>query len=199
MSRRTLFLGCTMGAFVFAGPVGTARGQGAVPPAPVSALASAGASTNTPTEPAGRPLPLSRAVELFRRQNLRLVAGRHAVSAARADAVVAGLISNPNLSFGAQLLTHGAVTGGKEELSVMLAQRLPITGAAGLRKDAASAAATAEEAVFAVEGWMLLAELKQAYLGLQRVQLTARVLAAGLGDLDRVQHVLDERARAGAT
>jgi cobalt-zinc-cadmium efflux system outer membrane protein len=138
-------------------------------------------------------------VDLFRRQNLRLVAGRHAVSAARADAVVAGLISNPSLSFGAQFLTHGAVTGGNEELSVMLAQRLPITGAAGLRKDAATAAATAEEAAFAAEGWMLFSELKQAYLGLQRVQLTARVLAAGLGDLDRVQHVLDERARAGAT
>jgi cobalt-zinc-cadmium efflux system outer membrane protein len=138
-------------------------------------------------------------VELFRRQNLRLVAGRHQVSAARADAVMAGLITNPSLSFGAQFLTHGAVTGGKEEVSVMLAQRLPVTGVAGLRKDAATATATAEEAAFAVEGWTLLAELKQAYLGLQRVQLTARVLAAGLGDLDRVQHVLDERARAGAT
>src|SRR5882672_5935784 len=106
MSRRTLFFGCTMGAVVLAGPAGVARGQGAVPAR--ASAAPAGAGTNTQAEPAGRPLSLSRAVELFRRQNLRLVAGRHQVSAARADAVVAGLIANPSLSFGAQFLTHGA-------------------------------------------------------------------------------------------
>jgi cobalt-zinc-cadmium efflux system outer membrane protein len=190
MSRRTLFFGYTLGAVVLAG-AGVASGQNAQTPAPIAVA--------PPQTPAGSPFPLPRAIELFRRQNLRLVAGRHFVSAARADAVAAGLISNPSLSFGAQFLTHGAVTGGKEEVSVMLAQRLPVTGVAGLRRDAADAAATAEEAAFAVEGWGLLADLKQAYLGLQRVQLTARVLTAGLGDLDRVQRVLDERARAGAT
>lgn len=183
-----------MGVFVLAGSLGLAGAQSLDPGA-----ATAPAVTSTPNAAGEKPLPLSRAVELFRRQNLRLVAGRHAVSAARADAVAAGLISNPSIYLGAQLFTHGAVTGGKEEVTVALAQRLPVTGVAGLRRDAATAAATAEEAAFAVEGWALLGELKRAYLGLQRVQLTARVLAGGLGDLDRVQHVLDERARAGAT
>src|ERR1043165_2575735 len=129
MLRKTLFQGCMMGAIVIGAPA--AHGQ----PAPAAAPGPPPPSAAPQPAPGGTSLSLSRAVDLFRRQNLRLVAGRHQISAARADAVAAGLISNPSISLGAQFLTHGAVTGGKEELSVMLAQRLPITGAAGLRRD----------------------------------------------------------------
>lgn len=171
-----------------------ARGQGAEPSSPASGDTGARPGSPVPI----RALSLSSAIELLRRKNLRLVAARHEVSAARADAIAAGLISNPTLSFGAQFLTHGARTGGKEELSVMLAQSLPITGHTGLRKDAAVAAASAAEWEFAAEGWALLGELKRAYLRLKLAELRRQALGRGLADLDRVQRVLDERARAGA-
>src|SRR5262245_51199904 len=105
-------------------------------------------------------LSLPRAVELLKQQNLKLVANRHELSAARADAIAAGLIPNPNLALGAQFLTHGAVTGGEEEVTAMLSQALPLTGYVGLRRDAADAAATAAEWEFAAETWRLLGELK---------------------------------------
>lgn len=143
-------------------------------------------------------LSLPRAVELLRQQNLKLVASRHEVSAARADAIAAGLITNPNLSFGAQFLTHGVVTGGEEELTVMLSQALPLSGHVGLRRDAATAAATAAEWEFASETWRLVGDLKRAYLTLELAEARHQVLERGLLDLERVQRVLDERSRAGA-
>src|SRR5260221_5687827 len=72
------------------------------------------------------PLTLARAIELLKHENLRLVAARHDVSAARADVIAAGLIPHPTLSASAQLLTHGAVTRGEQELSVMLTQPIPV-------------------------------------------------------------------------
>src|SRR5690349_20397039 len=101
MSLKNSLIGCAVGLSILAGPSHAfAEPAGALPPL----------------------LPLPRAIELFKQQNLKLVAGRHEVSAARADAIAAGLIPNPNLSFGAQFLPHGAVTGGEEEFSVMLSQ-----------------------------------------------------------------------------
>jgi outer membrane protein, heavy metal efflux system len=177
MTLKQLLFGCSVCLFVF-----TAAGRGSCealgPPAPR--------------------LSLSRAVELLKRQNLKLVAGRHEVSAARADAIAAGLIPNPNIAFGAQFLAHGAVTGGNQELTVMLSQPIPLSGHIGLRRDAASAAATAAEWEFAADTWKLLGDLKQAHLALGVAEARLEVLAGGLADLDRVQHVLDERARAGA-
>jgi cobalt-zinc-cadmium efflux system outer membrane protein len=177
MTLKSLFVACTVGLSVVA-------------------LSGRGVCQNAaPTTPR---LSLPRAVELLRQQNLKLVASRHEVSAARADAIAAGLISNPNLSFGAQFLTHGVVTGGEEELTVMLSQALPLSGHVGLRRDAANAAATAAEWEFAAETWRLVGDLKRAYLGLELAEARHGVLERGLLDLERVQHVLDERSRAGA-
>lgn len=177
MTLKTLFVACAVCLSVFAAsPRGVC--QTAAPPTPR--------------------LSLPRAVELLRQQNLKLVASRHDVSAARADAIAAGLITNPNLSFGAQFLTHGAVTGGEEELTVMLSQTLPLSGHVGLRREAAAAAATAAEWEFASETWRLVGDLKRAYLTLGLAEARQQVLERGLVDLERVQRVLDERSRAGA-
>src|SRR5436190_1533390 len=121
MSRRTWFTKCVLPLAVVAFAGREARGEG-----PGAGSPSSEASGVSGRSPPVRVLSLSSAVELLRRKNLRLVAARHEVSAARADAIAAGLISNPTLSFGAQFLAHGARTGGKEELTLMLAQRLPV-------------------------------------------------------------------------
>ncbi len=150
------------------------------------------------TPAAAASLSLSRALQLFAERRLALVAARHEVSASRAAVVAAGVWQNPWLSVSGQGFTHGTVTGGREELSAMLTQTLPVTGYLGLRKDAASAAASAEEARFLAVTWQLTGELRRAYVDVLTAQGRLRVLAAGLADLERADHVLDERARAGA-
>jgi cobalt-zinc-cadmium efflux system outer membrane protein len=148
--------------------------------------------------PAAAPLTLSRALRLFSERRLALVAARHEVSASRAAVVSSAVWQNPWFSISGQGFTHGAVTGGREEISMMLTQALPVTGHLGLRKDAASAAASAEEARFLAIAWQLTGELKRAYVELLFAQGRLKVLSAGLADLERVEHVLEARAKAGA-
>jgi cobalt-zinc-cadmium efflux system outer membrane protein len=144
------------------------------------------------------PLPLPRALQLFQSRRLAIVAARHDVSARRAGAIAAGLWQNPTLSLGGHAFTHGAVTGGREELSAMVSQVLPVTGYIGLRKEAANAAASAEEVRFAAITWDLTGEVKRAYVDLLFARDQFAALSAGLADLERVEHVLEERTRAGA-
>src|SRR4051812_28130946 len=65
---------------------------------------------------AGPVLTREAAVERLKRENLALLAGRHRLSQARADIVAAGVWTNPNLTVNGLFLTHGAITGGNEEV-----------------------------------------------------------------------------------
>jgi cobalt-zinc-cadmium efflux system outer membrane protein len=151
-----------------------------------------------PTAAPSPALPLPRALQLFSTRRLALVAARHDVSAKRAGAIAAGLWQNPTLSLSGHAFSHGVTPGGREEVSAMLSQVLPVTGYIGLKKDAANAAATAEEARFAAIVWELTGELKRAYVDVLFARDRYRVLTAGVADLERVERVLDERTRAGA-
>jgi cobalt-zinc-cadmium efflux system outer membrane protein len=159
--------------------------------------------TTDPAPPAAAPptldtLSLNQASDRFRRENLRLVAARYDVSAARAEVIAAGVLPNPNLSLGAELFLHGQPESADQQYSAMLSQALPLSGHIGARKDAAELGATAAEREFAATSWQLFGELRRAYLGLQLVQERYAVLHAGLSDLDRIERVLAERAAAGA-
>jgi len=172
-----------------------ARAQTASAAPPPSATAPL---TLTTAESARVGLTLERAVERFRRENLKLVAAQYEVSSARADIIAAGLLPNPRLSLGATFHVHGKPDSADREYSIGLSQSLPLWGRLGASQDAARLTANAAERQFAAAGWQLLGELRQAYLALQVAGERHVVLKAGLVDLERVQRVLEARTAAGA-
>jgi cobalt-zinc-cadmium efflux system outer membrane protein len=143
---------------------------------------------------------LSRAdvLERLKRENLAIVAAKHRLSQARADVVVAGLWTNPNLTVNGLFATHGAITGGNQEVSFSVDQVIPIAGQVGLRKDLARGLLSAEERAYAANVWDVMSDAKVAYVDLQRAQARWRVVRAGLADLQRVETIVAERAAAGA-
>ena len=161
------------------------------PPSPASVV------TESP-ERGQLALTLREAIERFQRENLKLVAARYEVSSARADIIAAGLLPNPRLSLGGAFRIHGTPQGADQEFSILLSQGLPLWGRLGASRDAAKLTASATEKQFAAEGWLLLGELRRAYLELQLAEGRRGVLSAGLGDLERVQRVLEARTAAGA-
>lgn len=136
--------------------------------------------------------------ERQQRENVTLLAAKHRLAQARADVIAAGVWTNPNVSASALFLTHGAVTGGNQELAVSVDQTVPIAGQVGLRADVAARFATAEERAFAAAAWQLANDAHVAYLDLQRAQARVRLVELGLGDLARVEAVVTERAAGGA-
>jgi cobalt-zinc-cadmium efflux system outer membrane protein len=138
------------------------------------------------------------ALERARRDSLPLAAARMDVSAARADVVAAGVWPNPTVSFTGLFQLHGAVTGGRQELTVAVEQVVPLTGAVGLKKDAASAAANAQERELEAFAWQLAADTRAAYLELQVAEERWRILATALADLDRMVAIVELRAAGGA-
>ena len=143
---------------------------------------SAGAD---PLPKAGPVLSRQEALERLKRENLSLVASKHRLSQARADVVIAGLWSNPTLSVNGLFATHGAVTGGNQEVSVSVDQVVPIAGQVGLRKDVARGVVGAEERRYAADVWEVLSRAKTAYVDLQRAQAKWRVIKAGINDRTR--------------
>ena len=96
-----------------------------------SSFATAPARAETPLPSAGPVLTRDAAVERLKRENLTLLAGRHRLSQARADIIAAGVWTNPNLTVNGLFLTHGAVTGGNEEIAISVDQVIPIAGQVG--------------------------------------------------------------------
>jgi cobalt-zinc-cadmium efflux system outer membrane protein len=143
-------------------------------------------------------LSLGQALERFRRQNLKLEAAKYEIGAARADVIAAGLLPNPRLGLDAGFRIHGDSQGADRNYQIMLAQTLPLWGRLGASKAAAELNVSATEREFAASAWQLLGDVRRAYLELQLAEARERVLSAGLADLERVQHVLDARAAAGA-
>lgn len=143
-------------------------------------------------------LTLAQAVERFSRENLRLVAAGYEINATRADIIAAGLLPNPRLALAGGWHVHGESDSADQQYSILLAQSLPIWGRLGASKDAARLSASAAERGFAAEGWQLLGDVRRAYLALQLAAGRQGVLKAGLGDLERVQRVLEARTAAGA-
>lgn len=169
---------------------------------PASAPSASSTSSAQPASsglaPAGRPLSLAEALERFRRQNLELAASRFDVSAARADALGAGLYANPTFSATGAFLAHGVPSGGRQELYLTVTQAAPIAGQVGLRRDAAQGFATAAEREFAATAWQLASDVRLAYLELQVAQAKLAIAVAASRDLDRVQAIITERVTAGA-
>lgn len=170
----------------------------------VAAIAAA-LTTSSFVASAAEPLPgagpvLSRAesLERLKRENLSLVAARHRLTQARADVVAAGLWTNPNVTVNGLFATHGAVTGGNQEVSVSIDQVIPIAGQVGLRKDFARGMLSAEERAYAANVWEVMSDAKLAYVELQRAQARWRVVRAGITDLARVDAIVTARASAGA-
>jgi cobalt-zinc-cadmium efflux system outer membrane protein len=149
-------------------------------------------------QPARFELSLAQALERFRNQSLKLVAARYEVSAMRADVIAAGLLPNPTLGLSAGFHLHGVSDSADRQYSILLSQGLPLWGRLGANQAAAELSASATEKLFAADAWQLLNELRGAYLALQLAEARQHVLVAGLGDLQRVQGVLEARTAAGA-
>jgi cobalt-zinc-cadmium efflux system outer membrane protein len=162
----------------------------AAPPAPVAPPV-----VTTPARPG---VTLGQVIERFRRENLKLEAAKYEIGTARADVIAAGLLPNPRVAFDVGFRIHGDSQGADRNYQVMLAQSLPIWGRLGASKAAAELTVSATEREFAASAWDLLGDVRRAYLALQLAEGQQLVLAAGLADLERVQHVLDARAAAGA-
>lgn len=144
------------------------------------------------------PLSLPGAFDHARHENARILAARHRLSAARADAVTAGVLPNPTLDVAGLAFPHGAITGGREELTVGVAQQVPLFGSLGLRREAAQHYASSEEREAAETVWQTLCDVKRAYLRLQLGQARVRVYEVAKGDLDRAYAIISERATGGA-
>lgn len=144
------------------------------------------------------PLSLPGAFDVARRSNARILSARHRLSAARADAVTAGLLPNPTLDVAGLAFTHGVVTGGREEVTFGLAQQAPIFGSLGLRREAAQQLASSEEREAAETVWQTLCDVKVAYLRLQLAQARVKIYGAAKADLDRAFAIISERASGGA-
>lgn len=156
------------------------------------------ATAAEPLPGAGPVLSRAESLERLKRENLALVAARHRLTQARADVVAAGVWTNPNLTVNGLFATHGAVTGGNQEVSVSIDQVIPIAGQVGLRKDFARGMLTAEERAYAANAWDVVNDAKVAYVDLQRAQAKWRVVRAGITDLARVESVVATRTGAGA-
>jgi cobalt-zinc-cadmium efflux system outer membrane protein len=164
----------------------------------VLTFCSAFASAAEPLPGAGPVLSRADSLERLKRENLALVAARHRLTQSRADVVVAGVWTNPNITVNGLFATHGAVTGGSEEVSFSVDQVIPIAGQVGLRKDFARGMLTADERAYAANVWDVMSDAKIAYVDLQRAQARWRVVRAGIVDLTRVETVVTARAAAGA-
>jgi len=176
----------------------TAHAESPAPAASSPISAPGAASAVEPLRRSQLALSLVQAVERFRRENLRLMAARHEINAARADIIAAGLLPNPRLALTGAWHLHGESDSADQEYSVLLAQSVPIWGRLGASKDAARLTANATERGFAAEGWQLLGDVRRAYLTLQLAAGHHGVLQAGLSDLERVQRILEARTAAGA-
>ncbi len=182
----------TSAALVLALTSATAAAEEPRPAAPTPA------PTPTAERAGARPLSLRDALERFRRQNLELAAARFDVSAARADALGAGLYPNPSVAASGAFLAHGVPSGGQQELYVSVTQTAPLAGQVGLRREAAQGFASAAEREFAATAWQLTCDVRLAYLELQLAQEQHRASATAAQDLDRVLAIIAERVSAGA-
>jgi cobalt-zinc-cadmium efflux system outer membrane protein len=181
--------------FGLAGLVGLATVSGLLLSQPAHAQTAAPVTASALP---GVRISLAQALERFRSVNLRLVAAKYEVSAARADVIAAGLLPNPRISLGAAFKVHGESEGAARSYQVQLAQSLPIWGRLGASREAATLTANAVERELMAEAWSLLADVRRAYLAVQLAEGRHAVLSAGLADLEQVQRVLDARAAAGA-
>ena len=167
----------------------TAAAQGAPP-------AAGARSERLPN--AGTVLSRTEALDVLKRENLTLLAARHRLTQSRADVVVAGVWTNPNVTVNTLFGTHGVVTGGNQEVAIYVDQVIPIAGQVGLRKELARGLLSAEERAYAANVWEVVNDARIAYVDLQRAQLRWRVVRNAMVDLGKVETIVTERAAAGA-
>lgn len=143
-------------------------------------------------------ITLRDALARMSQSSLELAAARHDLSAARADVIAAGVLTNPNVAVNGQFLLFGAPAQGEQSFNVVVDQVIPLGGQVGLRKDVARGYASAAERDFAAVAWTLASAVRDAYLDLQTAQARVRLIGDSLRDLERVEGILAERARNGA-
>lgn len=158
-----------------------------------------------------RRITLDEALLLFEHQNLDLRIAREEAAAARARALSAGALQNPNLAATREQLSDG--DRDSDEMVVTLNQTLEIGGQRGLRRDAARRAADASGERLEAERLRLRFEVRRSFIlaalaerNLSRLEETTRVVRqveqAGqarfnegdISDFDR-QRLQVERAR----
>jgi len=108
-------------------------------------------------------LTLQSALELFRRQNLQLVAERFQVEANRADIITAALFPNPQLSMNGTFIDPRSPQLAGSQLTARLDFLIETGGKRRLRREGAEAGARAAEQRFFDVTRQLVIEVKDAF------------------------------------
>jgi cobalt-zinc-cadmium efflux system outer membrane protein len=108
-------------------------------------------------------LTLQSTLELFRRQNLQLVAERFQVEASRADIITAGLFPNPQLSMNGTFIDPRSPQLAGSQFTARLDFLIETAGKRNLRREGAEAGARAAEQRFFDVTRQLVMEVKDAF------------------------------------
>ncbi|HUP01943.1 MAG TPA: TolC family protein [Gemmatimonadota bacterium] len=135
-----------------------------------------------------RRIALEEGLILFEQQNLDLRIAREEAAAARARALSAGALQNPNLAATREHLSDG--DRDYDEMVVTLNQTLEIGGQRGLRRDAAGGAADAAEARLEAERLRLRFEVRRTFI-------LAALAEGDLGRLEETTLVVRQVEQAG--
>jgi cobalt-zinc-cadmium resistance protein CzcA len=159
-------LGVLLLVFLF-GKVASAQTPAAASSASVASRPPTAESVEPPAVPSIR---IENAMRRFQAGNLRLLASKSDLEAARADVIAAGLWTNPNVGANVSILSNGSPQGGAQTINLVVDQVVPMGGQTTLRRDVAQALSTAQEREFAALAFTLGADIEDAYLALQLAQ-----------------------------
>jgi len=132
-------------------------------------------------------MTLADALELFRRQNLQLVAERFQVEAGRADILTAGLFPNPQLSVNWTFIDPRAEQLAGSQITARLDFLIETAGKRKLRLEEAEAGTRVQEQEFIDVTRQLIREVKLAFYS---VLLAREHLTLARENLDRFEEIL---------
>ena len=142
-------------------------------------------------------LTLTSALELFRRQNLQLVAERLQVEASRADRITAGLFPNPQLSLNGTFIEPRAPKLADAQFSGRVDWLIETAGKRTYRTMGADAATRAADAHFFDIVRQLTMDVKEAFYGILLAQEHFNLSQENLKRFDEILRVNTIRFERG--
>lgn len=127
-----------------------------------------------------------------------VAAWRTAIGAARFDIVTARLWPNPSLQVNFLGTFVGPPPDSPTNYGVQWTQALPIFGQVAGRIESAMAALRVQEVSVAVQLWQRATELEQAMVDRAFAEARARMVRLNLGELERIEAVIQQRVSMGA-
>lgn len=142
-------------------------------------------------------LTLQSTLELFRQQNLQLVAERFHVEASRADIITAGLFPNPQLSMNGTFIDPRSPQLAGSQLTARLDFLIETAGKRRLRREGAEAGTRAAEQRFFDVTRQLVMEVKEAFYEILLAQEHLNLAEENLKRFDEILRVNTIRFKRG--